>query len=87
MTVCSLSACKDEYLVFEFEEKCIAVLDRIAASAASSCILKDYGIPFERSPDLLEPYVDLEDNQAMEQDLGDTPVSNSEIGFDGIIWV
>ncbi|KAB2616189.1 protease Do-like 2 [Pyrus ussuriensis x Pyrus communis] len=46
-----------------------------------------YGIPSERSSDLLEPYADsLGDNQAVDQDIGDSPVSNLEIGFDGIIW-
>ncbi|GAY40843.1 hypothetical protein CUMW_054960 [Citrus unshiu] len=47
---------------------------REAAVAASSCILKDYGIPSERSSDLLEPYVDpLGENQAINQDSGDSP--------------
>ncbi|GAY40844.1 hypothetical protein CUMW_054950 [Citrus unshiu] len=55
---------------------------REAAVAASSCILKDYGIPSERSSDLLEPYVDpLGENQAINQDSGDSPVSDLEIGF------
>lgn len=85
--LCSQSACKDKYLVFEFEDNYITVLEREAALAASSCILKDYGIPSERSSDLSEPYVDsLGDNQAVDQDIGDSPVSNLEIGFDGIIW-
>ncbi|CAN6561396.1 unnamed protein product [Malus baccata var. baccata] len=76
-----VDSCKDKYLVFEFEDNYITVLEREAAAAASSCILKDYGIPSERSSDLLEPYADsLGDNQ------GDSPVSNLEIGFDGIIW-
>ncbi|GLT62763.1 hypothetical protein SLA2020_353730 [Shorea laevis] len=34
----------------------------------------------------LEPYVDLGDNQAMDQEFCDIPVSNCEIGFDGILW-
>ncbi|RXI02659.1 hypothetical protein DVH24_002737 [Malus domestica] len=81
------ATCKDKYLVFEFEDNYITVLEREAAAAASSCILKDYGIPSERSSDLLEPYADsLGDNQAVDQDIGDSPVSNLEIGFDGIIW-
>lgn len=85
--LCSWPACKDKYLVFEFEDNYLAVLESDAATAASSCILRDYGIPSERSSDLLEPYVDsLGDNQAIEQDLGDSPVSNLEIGFDGILW-
>ncbi|KAB1199427.1 Protease Do-like 2, chloroplastic [Morella rubra] len=80
-------SCKDSYLVFEFEDNYIAVLEREAATAASSCILKDYGIPSERSSDLLEPYVDLwGDNQAIDQDYGDSPVSNLEIGTDGLLW-
>lgn len=55
--------------------------------AASSRILKDYGIPSERSDDLLEPYVEsLGDNQAIEQNFGESPVSNLEIGFDGLLW-
>jgi hypothetical protein len=62
-------------------------LEREAATAASSCILKDYGIPSERSSDLLEPYVDLwGDNQAIDQDFGESPVSNLEIGVDGLLW-
>ncbi|KAJ4727591.1 Protease Do-like [Melia azedarach] len=82
-----VDSCKDKYLVFEFEDNYLAVLESDAATAASSCILRDYGIPSERSSDLLEPYVDsLGDNQAIEQDLGDSPVSNLEIGFDGILW-
>ncbi|KAJ0052814.1 hypothetical protein Pint_01069 [Pistacia integerrima] len=82
-----VDSCKDKYLVFEFEENYVAVLEREAATAASSCILRDYGIPSQRSSDLLEPYVDLHgDNQALEQEFGDSPVSNLEIGFDGILW-
>ncbi|KAL9435762.1 hypothetical protein AB3S75_021932 [Citrus x aurantiifolia] len=84
---CSWSACKDKYLVFELEDNYLAVLEREAAVAASSCILKDYGIPSERSSDLLEPYVDpLGENQAINQDSGDSPVSDLEIGFDGLKW-
>ncbi|XP_021906715.1 LOW QUALITY PROTEIN: protease Do-like 2, chloroplastic [Carica papaya] len=79
--------CKDEYLIFEFEDNYIAVLERKAATASSSCILKDYGIPSERSSDLLEPYLDSpSDNQALEQDYGNSPVSNLEIGVDGLLW-
>ncbi|KAM1042154.1 hypothetical protein ACFX2C_031257 [Malus domestica] len=82
-----VDSCKDKYLVFEFEDNYITVLEGEAAAAASSCILKDYGIPSERSCDLLDPYADsLGDNQAVDQDIGDSPVSNLEIGFDGIIW-
>ncbi|ESR57456.1 hypothetical protein CICLE_v10019366mg [Citrus x clementina] len=82
-----VDSCKDKYLVFEFEDNYLAVLEREAAVAASSCILKDYGIPSERSSDLLEPYVDpLGGNQAINQDSGDSPVSDLEIGFDGLKW-
>lgn len=73
--------------MFEFEDNYIAVLDREAATAASSCILKDYGIPSERSSDLLEPYVDSQgDNVAVDQDSRETPASNLEIGLDGLVW-
>ncbi|XP_010545055.1 PREDICTED: protease Do-like 2, chloroplastic [Tarenaya hassleriana] len=82
-----VDTCKDKYLVFEFEDNYIAVLEREAANAASSCILRDYGIPSERSSDLSEPYVDFVDgSQARDQDSGDSPVSNLEIGFDGLLW-
>lgn len=85
-----VDSCKDKYLVFEFEDNYLAVLERESSSAASSCILKDYGIPSERSSDLLEPYVDpipVGDNQVTENnDLGDSPISNSEFGFDGLQW-
>lgn len=82
-----VDSCKDKYLVFEFEDNYLAVLEREAAMAASSCILKDYGIPAERSSDLLEPYVDLPtDNEKVEQDFGNSPVSSLEIGNDGILW-
>ncbi|KAL5561572.1 hypothetical protein UlMin_031319 [Ulmus minor] len=82
-----VDSCKDRYLVFEFEDNYIAVMERDAATAASPCVLKDYGIPSERSSDLLEPYVDLAgDNLVPDQDFGDSPVSNFEIGFDGLLW-
>ncbi|MQL73805.1 hypothetical protein Taro_006129 [Colocasia esculenta] len=82
-----VDSCKEKYLVFEFEDNFLVVLEREAAANASSCILKDYGIPCERSSDLLEPYVDLsEENHAIESDIGDSPVSNLEIGFDGLLW-
>ncbi|XP_039020300.1 protease Do-like 2, chloroplastic isoform X1 [Hibiscus syriacus] len=82
-----VACCQDKYMVFEFEDNYLAVLEREVAVAASACILKDYGIPSERSDDLLEPYVEsLEDNQAAEHDFGDSPVSNLEIGFDGLLW-
>lgn len=73
--------------MFEFEDNYIAVLEREAATAASSCILKDYGIPSERSSDLLEPYVDSQgDSVAVDQDSRETPASNLEIGLDGLVW-
>ncbi|KAK3193968.1 hypothetical protein Dsin_025278 [Dipteronia sinensis] len=82
-----VDSCKDKYLVFEFEDNYFAVLERETATSASTCILKDYGIPSERSLDLLEPYMDpLGENQAIEQDYGDSPVSNLEIGVDGLLW-
>lgn len=83
-----VDSCKDKYLIFEFEDNYLAVLEREASCAASSCILKDYGIPSERSSDLLEPYVDpTGDDQVIEHhDLGDTPITNSEFGFDGLQW-
>ncbi|KAI3923050.1 hypothetical protein MKW92_006981 [Papaver armeniacum] len=82
-----VNSCQDKYLVFEFEDNFVAVLDREAATTASPCILKDYGIPSERSSDLLEPYVDQpEENWGTDQDLGDTPNSNSELGINGLLW-
>ncbi|KAI3829607.1 hypothetical protein L1987_03733 [Smallanthus sonchifolius] len=83
-----VDSCKDKYLIFEFEDNYLAVLEREASSAASPCILKDYGIPSERSSDLLEPYVDpVGENQVLEHhDLGDSPVTNSDFGFDGLQW-
>lgn len=82
------TVCKDKYFIFEFEDNYLAVLEREASSTASSSILKDYGIPSERSSDLLEPYVDpIGENQVIEhQDLGDTPVTNTDFGFDGLQW-
>lgn len=82
-----IDMCKDKYLVFEFEDNYVAVLEREASNSASLCILKDYGIPSERSADLLEPYVDpIDDTQALDQGFGDSPVSNLEMGFDGLVW-
>ncbi|KFK37547.1 hypothetical protein AALP_AA4G271000 [Arabis alpina] len=82
-----IDMCKDKYLVFEFEDNYVAVLEREASNSASVCILKDYGIPSERSADLLEPYVDpIDDTQALGQGFGDSPVSNLEMGFDGLVW-
>ncbi|KAF8089707.1 hypothetical protein N665_0498s0009 [Sinapis alba] len=83
-----IDMCKDnKYMVFEFEDNYVAVLEREASNSASLCILKDYGIPSERSADLREPYVDpIDDTQALDQGFGDSPVSNLEIGFDGLVW-
>lgn len=81
-----LSACKDRYLCFEFEDSYVAVLEREAVAAASSSLLRDYGIPSERSSDLLQPYVDsLEGDQPADQEFGDCPVSNFEVGHDGLL--
>lgn len=81
-------AFKGEYLVFEFEDNYISVLERKASAAALSDILTANSISSERSPDLLEPYVDpTGNNQAYDhQDYGESPVSNSEFGFDALIW-
>ncbi|XP_074588413.1 protease Do-like 2, chloroplastic [Curcuma longa] len=82
-----VDSCKDKYLIFEFEDNFVAVLDREAASTASPLILQAYGIPGERSSDLSEPYIDAEENDGIpNQDIGDSPVSNYEIGFDGLLW-
>lgn len=84
-----VDCCKDKYLVFELEDNYVAVLQKEAAFAASASILRDYGIPSERSLDLLEPYTDpVEENQRVdEHEFGDIPISNSEFGFDGLLWV
>ncbi|KAG6512583.1 hypothetical protein ZIOFF_030708 [Zingiber officinale] len=82
-----VDSCKDKYLIFEFEDNFLAVLDREAASTAGPLILQAYGIPGKRSSDLLEPYIDSEkDDGIPNQDIGDSPVSNYEIGFDGLLW-
>jgi len=83
----SCSACEDRYLRFEFEDSYVAVLDREAVVGASSSILSDYGIPSGRSSDLSKPYVDTaEGDQPANQEFGDSPVSNFEIGSDGLLW-
>ncbi|XAR58487.1 Peptidase Do [Bertholletia excelsa] len=84
-----VDSCKDTYLVFEFEDNYLVILEREAAAAASSRILKDYSIPSERSPDLLEPCEDsFCDSQITgQQDSGQSPVSNAEFGFDALFWV
>ncbi|OIV91300.1 hypothetical protein TanjilG_01831 [Lupinus angustifolius] len=82
-----VDSCKDRHLYFEFEDSYVAVLEREAVATASSCILADYGIPSERSPDLLKPYVNsLEGETSSEKEFGDIPVSNYEIGVDGLFW-
>lgn len=66
----------------------MVVLEREASLATSASILKDYGIPAERSSDLMGPYADtIGQNDAVDQEeFGDSPVSNSEFGFDGLLW-
>nr|KYP71505.1 hypothetical protein KK1_010768 [Cajanus cajan] len=82
-----IDSCEDRYLRFEFEDSYVAVLEREATAAASSSILRDYGIPTERSSDLSKPYVDtLDGDQPADQEFGDSPVSNFEIGADGLLW-
>ncbi|KAL6500387.1 Protease Do-like 2, chloroplastic [Orobanche hederae] len=83
-----VDSCKDKYLVFEFEDNFLVVLERESALAASKSILKGYGIQSERSPDLLDPYIDsVGQKEAVDQkEYGDTPVSNSEVGYDGLLW-
>ncbi|KAL8548518.1 hypothetical protein ACS0TY_007716 [Phlomoides rotata] len=80
--------CKDKYLIFEFEDNFMVVLERESALASSKSVLKGYGIPSERSDDLLTPYADpVGQSEAVNQhEFGDTPVSNSEVGHDGILW-
>lgn len=79
---------KGDYLVFEFEDNYLSIIERKASAAALSGILKANGIPSERSSDLLEPYVDTTgDNQAIDsQDSGDSPASTSEFVFDALVW-
>ncbi|KAL0370570.1 UNVERIFIED_CONTAM: Protease Do-like 2, chloroplastic [Sesamum angustifolium] len=84
-----VDSCKDKYLVFEFDDNFLVVLERESALAASTSILKGYGIRSERSSDLSEPYVDsiVQNEGAMDQhQFGDSPVSNSEFGYDGLLW-
>lgn len=63
----------------------MVVLERESVLAASKSILKGYGIPSERSDDLLAPYVDSEE-QSGPREFGDCPVSNLEVGYDGLLW-
>ncbi|XP_059300941.1 protease Do-like 2, chloroplastic isoform X1 [Lycium ferocissimum] len=83
-----VDSCKGKYLVFEFEDNILVVLEREEAQSASASILKDYGIPAERSSDLQGPYVDsMEQGEATnQQTFGDSPVSNSEFGYEGLLW-
>ncbi|WJX13745.1 Protease Do-like 2, chloroplastic [Trifolium repens] len=84
-----IDTCKDKYLCFEFEDCYAAVLEREAVIATSSSLLEDYGIQSERSSDLLKPYVDsleVEGDQQADQEFGDSPVSNIEVGHDGLFW-
>lgn len=85
----SFSACKDRYLRFEFEDSYVAVLEKESVTTASPSVLSDYGIPSERSSDLLKPYVDaleVEGDQPADEEFGDSPVSNYEFGPDGLLW-
>ncbi|XP_009768575.1 protease Do-like 2, chloroplastic isoform X1 [Nicotiana sylvestris] len=83
-----VDSCKGKYLVFEFEDNFLVVLEREAALDASASILKDYGIPAERSSDLMGAYVDsIEQSEATnQQNFGDSPVSNMEFGSEGLLW-
>ncbi|KAL0371392.1 UNVERIFIED_CONTAM: Protease Do-like 2, chloroplastic [Sesamum angustifolium] len=83
-----VDSCKEKYLVFEFEDNFLVVLERESALAASDSILKGYGIPSERSADLLDPYVDpVRQNEPIDQhEVGYSPASNSEIVHDGLLW-
>ncbi|CAI0446089.1 unnamed protein product [Linum tenue] len=84
-----IDSCTGKYMVFEFEDNYLVVLEMEAAVGSSSQVLQDYGIPCERSQDLLQPYVEcnVEEGQSIvDGDFGDSPVSNLEIGVDGILW-
>ncbi|XP_057870480.2 protease Do-like 2, chloroplastic isoform X2 [Cryptomeria japonica] len=82
-----VDSCKNKYLIFEFEDKLLVVLERQAASLKTPQILKDYGIACERSPDLTEPYVLSEEQTPVEnEDLGCSPILNSQIDFSGMLW-
>ncbi|XP_047307811.1 protease Do-like 2, chloroplastic [Impatiens glandulifera] len=83
-----IDTCQHEYLVFEFEDNYLVVLKRETAVATSSSILKAYGIPSERSSDLLVPYIDpAQDGKPTQHlDSEESPVSNSEFGSDGLLW-
>ncbi|KAF0925643.1 hypothetical protein E2562_017218 [Oryza meyeriana var. granulata] len=79
--------CKDKFLTFEFEDDFLVVLDQEEATTASSYILKEHAIPSIRSSDLSEPYVDTEQEiQKPNDDFGDSPVTNYEMGVDCLLW-
>uniref|UniRef100_A0A0D9WCS0 PDZ domain-containing protein n=1 Tax=Leersia perrieri TaxID=77586 RepID=A0A0D9WCS0_9ORYZ len=79
--------CKDKFLTFEFEDDFLVVLGREEATTASSDILKEHAIPSIRSSDLSEPYVDTEqETQKPNDDFGDSPVTNYEMGVDCLLW-
>ncbi|XP_062230746.1 protease Do-like 2, chloroplastic [Phragmites australis] len=82
-----VDTCKDKFLTFEFEDDFLVVLHREEAAAASSDILKEHAIPFVRSSDLSEPYVDTKDEiQKTSEDFGESPVTNFEMGIDCLLW-
>jgi PDZ domain len=82
-----LVACIEKYFIFEFEDNYLVVVDKEKAAEASPQILKDNGIPSGRSTDLFEPYVDLnEQNRLLDLDIGDTPIINSDIESEGLLW-
>uniref|UniRef100_J3M3Y7 PDZ domain-containing protein n=1 Tax=Oryza brachyantha TaxID=4533 RepID=J3M3Y7_ORYBR len=79
--------CKDKFLTFEFEDDFLVVLDREEATTASSDILKEHAIPAIRSSDLSEPYVEAEQEiKKPNDDFGDSPVTNYEMGVDCLLW-
>ncbi|KAJ3702015.1 hypothetical protein LUZ61_005720 [Rhynchospora tenuis] len=82
-----VDSCNEKYFIFEFEDNYLVVVDKEKAAEASPRILKDNGIPSGRSTDLWQPYVDLsEDNRLLDLDIGDTPITNSEIDSEGLLW-
>ncbi|XP_075520566.1 protease Do-like 2, chloroplastic isoform X2 [Primulina tabacum] len=85
-----IDSCKDKYLIFEFEDNFLVVLEREQALGSSASILKGYGIPSERSEYLSEPYLDSIEQKIDaiidHNEYGDIPVSNSDFGFDGLLW-
>eukprot|EP00252_Welwitschia_mirabilis_P001100 TRINITY_DN11057_c0_g1_i1.p1 TRINITY_DN11057_c0_g1~~TRINITY_DN11057_c0_g1_i1.p1 ORF type:complete len:660 (-),score=130.37 TRINITY_DN11057_c0_g1_i1:841-2736(-) len=82
-----VDSCKDKYLVFEFEDNYLVVLEREKSLAATPKILKDYGIASERSPDLRGPCVNLSEGIDYDNKKSvETPVLNADISFDGLLW-